>query len=365
MKFITLLFKVVLSIFFILFALAAGLNGSYLQMISLILLVTAFFYWPFFPNKKSLSSLSRVLFTTLVLILQITAFKPAERTSIYKSEEIRTKLHALYEARLSKWPADTERIYLDTEYGKVHVLAQGDTLLPPVLLLHATGMSAHSWAENLDPLLDKYRIYAVDHIGEGNFSQLDSIQRFPISSDELADLYASIADQLGIDRSPVIAASNGGYIALTYAKKYPKRVKSLVLLAPMGLTELTGNSIWMMSVGSLYPTPLVQRRVTHWAIGKDSYVLNEYGEWFGLVMEGTVPSILRPEPLTREEKETMEIPILLFLGEDDPLVGNVEDAISRAKSFPQVEIERLPSGHLIGVEQRTEVNRKISEFLEQ
>jgi len=362
-KYLLLALKIFLGLFFLLFALATWFAGSYLQTLSLGLLIASLFYWPFFSGTSGWKTPSRVVFAFIMLILQITAFKPEPKTSIYKSEELKRNIHAQYERQLRNWPSDTERLYLDTDYGQVHVLACGEPELPPILLLHASSMGAHSWSETLPALKGRYRIYAVDHPGEGNLSELTNALEFPLNSEEVADLYADIAEKLEIERSPVLGASNGGYIAQAYALKYPERVESLILMAPMGLTQLSNNSLFMLSVASLYPVEGIRQRVVKWALGSDDYVLGAYGDWFKLIVQGTTPSVARPEALDSEAKSRMDMPILLFLATGDPLLGEVEKATSLAGLYPEVEIEVMESGHLIGIERRKEVNQRLSDFL--
>jgi pimeloyl-ACP methyl ester carboxylesterase len=224
-------------------------------------------------------------------------------------------------------------------------------------------MGAHSWAENLEPLLGHFRIYAIDNIGEGNRSELIDPLVFPRSPGEVAELYASIANSLGIERCPVLGSSNGGFIAQTYAFHYPEKVESLALFGPMGLTQLTGGSIFMMTLPTLYPLKPVRNFVMKWALGEDEYCLHKYGDWFNAVMKSTVPSVAGPVPMSPEQKRTMELPVLLFLGTEDALVGDAALAKEAAELYPNIEIEILGSGHLIAVEQRDAVNSKLSEFL--
>jgi len=40
-------------------------------------------------------------------------------------------------------------------------------------MFHAASMGAHSWAENLEPVINHYNIYAFDNPGEGNRSELN------------------------------------------------------------------------------------------------------------------------------------------------------------------------------------------------
>jgi len=68
--------------------------------------------------------------------------------------------------------------------------------------------------------------------------------------------------------------------------------------------------------------------------------------------------------LTPDEMATLTKPVLLLLGDDDNLVGRADRAADRAASFPDLRIETLPSGHLIGVERAEEANRLLITFLQ-
>jgi pimeloyl-ACP methyl ester carboxylesterase len=364
MRYLWIVLKVLVSIPFVLLAIAMLLTGNYIQAATLILIVIALFSWPFFQERKRLAISSRIGFISILLVLQFTVFKGDPKESIYLSEALKEELYDIYELKLSNWPEGTEEINIETEYGTVHVLAYGEDSLPPILLFHAASMGAHSWAENLPPLQSHYRIYAIDNIGEGNLSELDDPLAFPKSPGQIADLYAFIAEKLGVQQSPVIGASNGGFIAQAYAYHYPERVESMVLIGPMGITPLTGNSIFMLSAASLFPLNFVRDKVTYWAFGDDPVCHKRYGDWFDVILKGTIPSVARPVPMTEEQKAAMQIPVLLFLGTSDPIVGDAETARVAAEDYPNIEIVILDSGHMIGVEERDIVNKRLVDFLD-
>ena len=265
---------------------------------------------------------------------------------------------------LAEWPQDTKRIYLDTEYGKVHILTCGNPENPPLVMIHAAAMGAHSWAENLAPIMDNYRIYSIDNIGEGGRSVLNNDEIYLNSGGEIAGLYAGIMDMLNIESAPVFGASNGGYIAQVLAYHYPDKVESLSLFGPMGITQLTGGSFFMLSVSTMYPFQFIRDAVTKWAIGEDAYVIDKYGEWFNAMMKGTIPSVARPIPMSTEQKSSMDLPVLLFLGTKDAIVGDSETARKTAEDYPNIRIITLESGHLIAVEHAEKVNKEITAFLE-
>lgn len=356
----------IIIILILLFALATFMGKSYVQTLFLLLLAGFIAFWPRIIKKKwgkKASLISRLAVIIGLVFINTIFFIPKPKTTIYTSEEARNELMAIYDQKMSDWPEGTEDIYLKTKFGKVHVLAYGSDTLEPIILIHAASMGAHSWAENLEPLLGHYRIYSVDNIGEGNKSELANASVFPNNPKEVADHLAEIANALGIEHCPVFGASNGGFVAISYAYHYPDRVEKLVLFGPMGLTQLTGNSIFMLSVATLYPFDCVRNYVAEWALGKDMYVNQKYGDWFSQIMKATIPSLAQPVPLTKEQKKQMDLPVLLFLGTRDMIVGDAAVAKETAKDYPDIIIEVLESGHIVSVEHADYVNKKVSEFL--
>jgi pimeloyl-ACP methyl ester carboxylesterase len=79
-------------------------------------------------------------------------------------------------------------------------------------------------------------------------------------------------------------------------------------------------------------------------------------------MQGTIPSVAKPVPMTVEQKKKMNLPILLFLGTKDQIVGDSAIAKKTAEEFPNIKIIILESGHLIAVEHFKVVNEEIKSF---
>ena len=350
----------------VLFSLALFLNKLYIQTLIFLLIAATLARWPKLILKKwnkKIAFISRTGFLILLVLIKVVFLKNEPKSTIYTSEENLEELTAIYNKKIADWPENTEDIFIDTNYGKVHILACGSIENPPLMMFHAASMGAHSWAENLKPIINHYRIYSVDNIGEGNKSRLNNVSIYPNSPKEIADFYASIADSLGIERSPVFGASNGGFIAQVYAYYYPEKVESLALFGPMGLTQLSGKSIFMLAVSSMYPLQSIRDNVAKWAIGDDEYVNQKYGDWFNQIMVATIPSVCQPVPMPTKQKQQMKMPVLLFLGTKDPIVGDAEIAKQTALDYPNIDIEILESGHLISVEKSDIINKKLIRFL--
>jgi pimeloyl-ACP methyl ester carboxylesterase len=282
--------------------------------------------------------------------------------SIYRSVEARDRLMAIYDERLADWPVPFEELDVETSYGTAHAIASGPEDGEPVLLLHASELSATSWGPNIEAFAG-YRTYAIDHIGEVNKSRLADVDVYPKTRAEIAGLYAEIADNLGIERSIVVGASNGGFVAMTYAIRYPERVSKLILPGPMGLTPPPLQMGLRLVAAQFIHWTWVERGALEWILGTSPVVLEPYGGWFTWVMRGSFPRVVPPVGIPAAELATIEAPVLLFLGTKDNLVGDPQKAAAAASAMGNVRTVVVESAHLVNVEVSDEVNREIAQFL--
>jgi pimeloyl-ACP methyl ester carboxylesterase len=354
------------AIFLLLFAFSAMMGGSYGKTLCMVFIATFLVFWPAGIenrlNRKGSLAL-RILIIVLLIAGVKTVFKSDPKSSIYRSEDSKSELMTIYQELLEDWPAETASRYISTQYGKIHYLECGNPENPPLVMFHAASMGAFSWAENLKPLLENYHLYAIDNIGEGNRSELSDALLFPSNPEEIAKFYNNLLNQLSIDSAVVFGASNGGFIAQVLAYYYPEKVSRMALFGPMGLTPLTSGSIAMMGISTMYPVQFLRDAVAKWALGTAPKCHDKYDEWFNQIMKGTIPSIAHPVTMTEVQKETMDIPILLFLGTEDRIVGDANEAKEMGEMYPDIQIEVLESGHLIAVEHANKVNKTLSDFL--
>jgi pimeloyl-ACP methyl ester carboxylesterase len=282
-------------------------------------------------------------------------------TSIYKSPEFETQLMDIYDAKMAEWPVPYEDAYVDTDYGKVHVIVSGPKDAPPLLLIHASAVAGWSWLYNAEALGKHYRIYAVDSIGDIGKSVLNDLKKPLKGGEEVARFYTDLTHKLGFDESYVAGASIGGYISTNYALHAPERVKKLVLLGAMGYGNTT-KTVTLMILAMAYPFKWVQELTLKWALGESDRVVNDFGEWFYTVLDGTVPKPTPPTTFTPEQLQQMQVPTLVFLGTKDKVIGDAEKVKVLAENIPDVQVEIVESGHLIGAEIPDIVNPMMLEF---
>lgn len=147
----------------------------------------------------------------------------------FKTPEGEELFYQAYSNNLKRWNVSYEILNIPTTYGNTHVIATGETDLPPVIMLHGAGMGFTIWYANIDALSKIRRVYAVDAIGDINKSEpLRSIS----NPKDLGKWMSEILNHLGIEKTDIIGHSAGGYITLNIATSIQNRINKIVLLAP-------------------------------------------------------------------------------------------------------------------------------------
>lgn len=287
----------------------------------------------------------------------------AKITSIYKSPQVEARFLEIYNQKMSQWPVSYEDVFVDTQYGRVHVIVSGPEDAPPMLLLHASAVSSWSWKYNVEKLSQHYRTYAIDLIGDAGKSEFTSLDKIMKTGQDQADLYAEIADKLGIAKAYVVGASEGGFIASNFAIYYPERVEKLVLLGPMGYAGAT-QSVIRITLTQLFPLKPIQDNTFRWAFSDSSQLKEDFGEWFPLIMTGYNSVKVAPLPLSAQQRQSLRVPVLFVFGERDNLVGDPQTAKALVQDIPEVQVEIVDAGHLMGGEQPEVCNQLVLEFFQ-
>lgn len=115
----------------------------------------------------------------------------------FKTPEGEELFQQAYSNNLKRWNVSYEILNIPTTYGSTHIIASGETKLPPVIMLHGAGMGSTIWYANIESLSKIRRVYAVDAIGDMNKSEpLRSIS----DPEDMGKWMAEILDHLGIEK---------------------------------------------------------------------------------------------------------------------------------------------------------------------
>jgi pimeloyl-ACP methyl ester carboxylesterase len=117
-------------------------------------------------------------------------------------------------------------VQLDTRRGRFEVIDGGTGT--PVVLVHGFPFSAESWRADAEALAGDMGVRVIAPsmrgFGKSEASGLDSL-----SMDVMADDVAAILDALALDAVVVGGLSMGGYVTLSFARRFPERLRGLVL----------------------------------------------------------------------------------------------------------------------------------------
>jgi pimeloyl-ACP methyl ester carboxylesterase len=157
--------------------------------------------------------------------------------SAFRGEQAKAVLLQWFDRFRNRLKVPTESRMVKTRFGDTHVLVGGPETGPALVVLHgAMASSAHVLSE-LAPLLERFRVYAVDVIGQ---SVKSADARPSVSNNDYGVWLADVMDGLSLARAHVVAVSYGGFVAIRLAAHAPERIQRLVLLVPAGVVNGSG-----------------------------------------------------------------------------------------------------------------------------
>lgn len=266
-------------------------------------------------------------------------------------------------------PPGAREGHVEVGAGRLRVLHAGarGAGRPPAVLVHGGGSdnAAISWYRLIEPLSRGREVWAPDLPGFGA-----SIDVPPVGGPEaMADVVADVMERLGTGPAIVFGVSMGGDVALNLALRRPDLVAGLVLVAPGGLVPMVRNrathfSAWLaarMPDWLLLPAARLANRFVKLALRamvKDPAtlppeVVAEFarearhpkgGLAYGRYNQATIGRRGMLNDLS-ERVGAIAAPVLIFHGEDDPLVdpGGSRRAAAR---MPDARLVLVPGcGH--------------------
>ena len=264
-------------------------------------------------------------------------------SAMFVDDDARGRMATWFETFRSTLPFPTESRTVTTPDGPTHVLVTGPEDAPPLVCLHgALATSAHLLPE-LGALVTRYRVYAVDVVGQ---SVMSADRRIEVRDDSYGQWLAAVLDGLGLATTAIFGVSWGGFVALRAAKVAPDRIDALVLLVPGGVVNGSAwagftTLGWPLLVYRLAPSEKRLRRLV-------DAMFTSYDErwcrWFGDAvlsyrMDMRIPPLTKPEELADFVARRRPT---LFLGADDDVSFPGRALVERAKALvPHAEIELL------------------------
>lgn len=179
--------------------------------------------------------------------------------SIYKSEKGKEAILSLYDKQIKRIDGECKDIYIDTSFGKTHLIETGNMSGTPLLVFHGGNATTAYNLLACDFLMNDFHIYAVDTIGHPGKSAEVSLSPYNYDYGKWA---AEVIEKLEYENISCFGGSFGaGIIAKTMCVA-PDKIKKVVLYVPSGISNAPAiNSMSMMF-------PMIMYWITH----KDKWV---------------------------------------------------------------------------------------------
>jgi pimeloyl-ACP methyl ester carboxylesterase len=275
-------------------------------------------------------------------------------SGIYKSEAGKQAIEGFYRKVLGRWPVAHEQIVVPTRHGDTFVIACGPAGAPSLILLHGSGSNSAVWIRDVVEWAERYRVYAVDVIGEPGLS---APSRPPLRAGTYADWLGDVCQQLSVLSASLVGVSLGGWLALAYAVKSPARVASLTLLSPAGIGAR--NQIFMLkAMALLFFGKLGIRKASSAALGRAA--TGPATEYIRLIFENFHPRREPPPVFTDAELGDLRCALQVIVGADDAMIHAWQTRDRVARLLPNAEMLSLEkTGHMLPPQ-----TSRVAEFLD-
>ncbi|MGJ5675222.1 MAG: alpha/beta fold hydrolase [Nostochopsis sp.] len=209
----------------------------------------------------------------------------------------------------------------------------------PVIFLHGAWNDSSEWVAVIESLSLDFHCVAPDLFGFGE-SDYPNVH---YSIDLQVECLAELLQALKLERVYLVGHSLGGWIAASYALKYPEQVYGLVLLAPEGIeTEVLDKNCKRLQ--SLMKRPLwifkilrILRPLTK-ILGLDTQIEQDWQQQQLMLQNPTGSELLflrqLPEiraELVQDKLDFLTVPVLILQGgKDSP------DALAKSNNYAKI-----------------------------
>ncbi|MBM6617947.1 alpha/beta fold hydrolase [Bacillus suaedaesalsae] len=283
--------------------------------------------------------------------------------SIYKNEKGKNRILDYYNKYLTTFNVKMEKKYVNTSFGKTHVLIGGPKEGEPLFLFQGGNCINPMTLSWFTPLLSKYRVYAPDTIGHPGYSDET---RMSANDGSFARWIQELMTHFQIDKCAFVGPSYGAGIVLRMASYMPNKISKAVLVAPAGIQM--GSKLIMIQKVLI---PLLAYKLT----GKREFLnrltdemslktMNEVdrtiiGEIFNSTkLEQDMPKLTEKSELTH-----YHAPTLVIAGEEDLFFPADRIEVGINTILPNAKFKSLSMGHFPSQDQLEMINQEILEFL--
>lgn len=241
---------------------------------------------------------------------------------------------------------------------------------PPLVLLHGFPLDSRMWNGQIDDLSSRWRVIAPDFRGFGR-SPAGGPFTVPSLADDIHELLA------GLGALPCVLAglSMGGYVAMNFARKYPATLRGLILVDTKDAAdtaEQRENRNRMIEVAKSKGSLAIAEMMLGKMLSPDT-AEHRPGQVKSLraMMEACPATTiehaliaLRDRPDMTAELSKISVPTLVIVGDADAITPpSMAEGMKKRIAKSQLAVIK-GAGHMAPMEQASQVNRAIRQFVE-
>jgi pimeloyl-ACP methyl ester carboxylesterase len=286
------------------------------------------------------------------------------KKTIYKSDNGKKRITQHYENYIKSFKFEVERSYIETSFGKTHMLTAGPIEGKPLFILQGGNCINPMTLSWFSPLIEKYRIYAPDTIGHPGYSDQN---RISAKDNSFAQWISELMNYFEIERCAFIGPSYGAGIILRLAAYMPDKIDCSILVSPAGIQ--LGSKLEMIK-SILLPLILFNTTSSGKYLSKITTIMSANSmkeidkQIIGDIFRYTKLEHDMPKLTEKDELINYHSPTLVIAGKEDiffpaeRLNKIVQEIISNLIAFKPFDMGHFPSEEYLKI-----INREIKDFL--
>lgn len=235
-----------------------------------------------------------------------------------------------------------------------------------IVLSHGLFMDQSMFEAQVQALRKSYRVVTWDQRGHGQAAAVNE----PFSLWDSADDLSALLAYLHIDRAVLLGMSQGGYVSLRAALRYPEKVQALILIATQAGVEDESQRLaythllnaWLAN--SL--TDEIAQSVSGLILGADKALAASWIEKWRTIENSTLGfnfhALATRDDLVPALSE-LHVPALVIWGTEDSAIGG-DQAKQLSAGLAGSQFLAVPGGaHSVSITHSDAVNSAIKDFL--
>jgi len=161
-----------------------------------------------------------------------------KKIKIYANEVIEQRVNSATKAFRSKIPFDIEDHYVDTQFGKTHVIETGTPGKPPLIVLHGGATNGICALYFIKDILEDFHVFCPDIPGHAGSSEKVFINP---RDNSFGVWLGDVLTSLSFESAPhFMGISYGGFIIQRYLSLHPDKANKVAFMVPGGIINPNG-----------------------------------------------------------------------------------------------------------------------------